>query len=173
MSLRRWSLPPLRLVKPMAQTISSDPNSSLELILDQVVVTSENLHQSVFSGPGAGRYPTANSVLSDVLRIYQHQVYLSLFLLPPSLCLSFSSLLPSLSLSVSLCVSLSTTKISLLDDQCSKPFPKESIRTFSSDYDARSLSYPSLSSLCYTLFRFFLRITPSSRVLDDMEALMR
>ncbi|CAN0151404.1 unnamed protein product [Discosporangium mesarthrocarpum] len=36
-----------------------------------VVVTSKNLTKSVYTGPGAGRYPTANSVVNDMVRIAQ------------------------------------------------------------------------------------------------------
>jgi homoserine dehydrogenase len=36
---------------------------------NMVVVSSANCDQSVFAGPGAGRFPTANSVISDVLRL--------------------------------------------------------------------------------------------------------
>eukprot|EP00752_Nemacystus_decipiens_P014271 g12692.t1 len=34
-----------------------------------VVVRSENLTESVYAGPGAGRYPTANSVVNDIVRL--------------------------------------------------------------------------------------------------------
>ena len=34
-----------------------------------VVVTSENLSAATYAGPGAGRFPTANSVVSDLLRL--------------------------------------------------------------------------------------------------------
>ncbi|CAM9202144.1 unnamed protein product [Choristocarpus tenellus] len=36
-----------------------------------VVVGSKNLTESVYTGPGAGRYPTANSVVNDVVRMAQ------------------------------------------------------------------------------------------------------
>jgi homoserine dehydrogenase len=34
-----------------------------------VAVTSENMGQCLYSGPGAGRYPTANSIVSDIVRV--------------------------------------------------------------------------------------------------------
>lgn len=34
-----------------------------------VVVGSKNLTESVYAGPGAGRYPTANSVVNDIVRL--------------------------------------------------------------------------------------------------------
>jgi len=34
-----------------------------------VAVTSENMGMAAYTGPGAGRYPTANSVVADVMRI--------------------------------------------------------------------------------------------------------
>ena len=34
-----------------------------------VVVTSTNLGEASYKGPGAGRYPTANSVVADIVRI--------------------------------------------------------------------------------------------------------
>lgn len=37
----------------------------------QVVIGSENMGQSSYAGPGAGRYPTANSVVSDLIRLAQ------------------------------------------------------------------------------------------------------
>lgn len=37
------------------------------------MLQSENMGSSVFSGPGAGRYPTANSVMNDLIRISQHK----------------------------------------------------------------------------------------------------
>jgi homoserine dehydrogenase len=36
---------------------------------NMVLVSSDNCDTSVLAGPGAGRYPTANSVVSDILRI--------------------------------------------------------------------------------------------------------
>ena len=40
---------------------------------NMVVVKSENCNQSTFAGPGAGRYPTANSVVNDILRLCKHE----------------------------------------------------------------------------------------------------
>ena len=34
----------------------------------RVVVNSENLSETTFAGPGAGRFPTANSVMNDLIR---------------------------------------------------------------------------------------------------------
>ena len=34
-------------------------------------MNSDNMGSSTFAGPGAGRYPTANSVLSDLIRLSQ------------------------------------------------------------------------------------------------------
>lgn len=34
-----------------------------------VLINSDNLGEASLSGPGAGRYPTANSVVSDVVRL--------------------------------------------------------------------------------------------------------
>eukprot|EP00981_Chlorochromonas_danica_P000033 scaffold21_cov179-Ochromonas_danica.AAC.6 len=36
---------------------------------NMVVVRSENLQSSTFAGPGAGRFPTANSVVNDLVRL--------------------------------------------------------------------------------------------------------
>ena len=38
---------------------------------NMVLVHSENMVRSTFAGPGAGRFPTANSVLSDLVRLCQ------------------------------------------------------------------------------------------------------
>jgi hypothetical protein len=38
---------------------------------NMVIVKSENMPCSAYSGPGAGRYPTANAVLNDIVRIAQ------------------------------------------------------------------------------------------------------
>lgn len=37
----------------------------------QVLVHSKNMGASTFAGPGAGRFPTANSVMNDLLRLSQ------------------------------------------------------------------------------------------------------
>lgn len=37
-----------------------------------VAVTSQNLGQCLYTGPGAGRFPTANSIVADVCRIATH-----------------------------------------------------------------------------------------------------
>lgn len=34
----------------------------------RVVVNSDNLSETTFAGPGAGRFPTANSVMNDLIR---------------------------------------------------------------------------------------------------------
>ena len=34
-----------------------------------VLLNSANLTSSTFAGPGAGRFPTANSVMNDLIRI--------------------------------------------------------------------------------------------------------
>ena len=38
---------------------------------NMVVVSSDNMGVSTLAGPGAGRYPTANSVLNDLIRLSQ------------------------------------------------------------------------------------------------------
>lgn len=35
------------------------------------VFCSDNMNLSTFAGPGAGRFPTANSVLNDIIRLAQ------------------------------------------------------------------------------------------------------
>jgi homoserine dehydrogenase len=39
---------------------------------NMVLINSENNTQSTFAGPGAGRFPTANSVMSDLIRLSQN-----------------------------------------------------------------------------------------------------
>ena len=41
---------------------------SNNIIAHRVVVNSENLAETTFAGPGAGRFPTANSVMNDLIR---------------------------------------------------------------------------------------------------------
>ena len=41
---------------------------SNNIIVHRVVVNSENLAETTFAGPGAGRFPTANSVMNDLIR---------------------------------------------------------------------------------------------------------
>lgn len=55
-------------VSPVMVPLSS-PLASAKGPGNMVLVTSANMGNSTFAGPGAGRFPTANSVLSDVLRI--------------------------------------------------------------------------------------------------------
>ena len=38
-----------------------------------MVINSENMGVTTLAGPGAGRYPTANSVLNDLVRLHQGQ----------------------------------------------------------------------------------------------------
>jgi len=38
---------------------------------NMVLVNSENMNSSTFAGPGAGRFPTANSVVNDLIRLSQ------------------------------------------------------------------------------------------------------
>ncbi|CEM30017.1 unnamed protein product [Vitrella brassicaformis CCMP3155] len=45
----------------------SNPIGRVNGVTNVVEVTSHNLGQSYYIGPGAGRYPTANSVVSDIL----------------------------------------------------------------------------------------------------------
>ena len=40
---------------------------------NMVVIKSENMNITSFAGPGAGRYPTANSVVNDILRLARSQ----------------------------------------------------------------------------------------------------
>jgi homoserine dehydrogenase len=47
------------------------PLSSAKGAGNMVVVHSENMISSTFAGPGAGRFPTANSVMNDLVRIAQ------------------------------------------------------------------------------------------------------
>lgn len=55
-------------VSPMMVSLSSTL-ASAKGPGNMVVVGSENNTQSTFAGPGAGRYPTANSVLNDMIRL--------------------------------------------------------------------------------------------------------
>ena len=55
-------------VSPVLVPLSS-PLASAKGPGNMVVITSENMGLSSFSGPGAGRYPTANSVLNDIIRL--------------------------------------------------------------------------------------------------------
>lgn len=41
---------------------------------NMVLIKSKNNNESIFAGPGAGRYPTANSVVNDILRLNLGQV---------------------------------------------------------------------------------------------------
>lgn len=47
----------------------SSPLSTAKGPGNMVLVESQNLSRSSFAGPGAGRFPTANSVVNDLLRI--------------------------------------------------------------------------------------------------------
>jgi hypothetical protein len=44
-----------------------------------VLVTSQNLGSTLYNGPGAGRYPTAHSVVADLVRLLHHQAPASPF----------------------------------------------------------------------------------------------
>lgn len=55
-------------VSPVMVPLSS-PLASAKGPGNMVLVTSTNMGNSTFAGPGAGRFPTANSILNDVLRI--------------------------------------------------------------------------------------------------------
>lgn len=55
-------------VSPMMVSLSSTL-ASAKGPGNMVVVGSENMTQSTLAGPGAGRYPTANSVLNDMIRL--------------------------------------------------------------------------------------------------------
>ncbi len=49
----------------------SSPLSSAKGPGNMVVVQSQNMVSSTFAGPGAGRFPTANSVMNDLIRVAQ------------------------------------------------------------------------------------------------------
>jgi len=55
-------------VSPHAVPLSS-PLASVSGAGNIVVISSKNMGESTMTGPGAGRYPTANSVLSDLFRL--------------------------------------------------------------------------------------------------------
>jgi len=55
-------------VSPMIVPLTS-PLASAKGPGNMVVIHSENLTVSTYAGPGAGRFPTANSVVSDLVRI--------------------------------------------------------------------------------------------------------
>jgi homoserine dehydrogenase len=57
-------------VSPVIVPLSS-PLASAKGPGNMVVVNSVNMPESTFAGPGAGRWPTANSVLNDIVRIAQ------------------------------------------------------------------------------------------------------
>jgi hypothetical protein len=57
-------------VSPMVVPVTS-PFASAKGPGNMVVVNSENVHVSTFAGPGAGRFPTANSVMNDLIRLSQ------------------------------------------------------------------------------------------------------
>lgn len=59
-------------VSPMIIPMSS-PFASAKGPGNMAVVQSENMNTSSFAGPGAGRYPTANSVVSDLIRLCKKQ----------------------------------------------------------------------------------------------------
>jgi homoserine dehydrogenase len=59
-------------VSPNVVPVSS-PLSSAKGPGNMVLVTSENMKLSTFAGPGAGRFPTANSVVNDVIRLAQEK----------------------------------------------------------------------------------------------------
>jgi len=60
-------------VAPMVVPLTS-PLASAKGAGNMVVLNSENNTQSILAGPGAGRYPTANSVVADLLRLSLEQV---------------------------------------------------------------------------------------------------
>eukprot|EP00596_Hydrurales_sp_CCMP1899_P003918 CAMPEP_0119039076 /NCGR_PEP_ID=MMETSP1177-20130426/8382_1 /TAXON_ID=2985 /ORGANISM="Ochromonas sp, Strain CCMP1899" /LENGTH=446 /DNA_ID=CAMNT_0007002507 /DNA_START=140 /DNA_END=1480 /DNA_ORIENTATION=- len=55
-------------VSPMMVPLGT-PLSSAKGPGNMVVVNSDNMNESTFAGPGAGRYPTANSVMNDLIRL--------------------------------------------------------------------------------------------------------
>lgn len=57
-------------VSPMMVPVNS-PLASAKGPGNMVVVSSENMGESTFAGPGAGRFPTANSVVNDLIRLSQ------------------------------------------------------------------------------------------------------
>ena len=59
-------------VSPMMVPLSS-PLASAKGPGNMVLVNSENMLTSTFAGPGAGRFPTANSVMNDLIRLSQDQ----------------------------------------------------------------------------------------------------
>lgn len=52
------------VVLPLSHTLANIHGSG-----NAVTVTSQNMGPCLYTGPGAGRYPTANSVVADILRI--------------------------------------------------------------------------------------------------------
>lgn len=57
-------------VSPVVVPLNS-PLASAKGPGNMVVITSENMDISTFAGPGAGRFPTANSVMNDLIRVSQ------------------------------------------------------------------------------------------------------
>ena len=55
-------------VSPVMVPLTS-PLASAKGPGNMVMISSANLSNSTFAGPGAGRYPTANSILNDIIRI--------------------------------------------------------------------------------------------------------
>jgi len=51
----------------------SNPLASAKGPGNMVLINSENMNCSTFAGPGAGRYPTANSIFSDLIRLSQEK----------------------------------------------------------------------------------------------------
>ena len=49
-----------------------------------VTVTSQNMGPCLYTGPGAGRYPTANSVVADILRVAAQPTYAPVAFAKPS-----------------------------------------------------------------------------------------
>jgi hypothetical protein len=94
-------------VSPTIVPLTS-PLSSAKGPGNMVLMNSENLNTSNFAGPGAGRFPTANSVLNDLIRLSQVSTpRLSLlFSLSPSNSLSLPLYPPFLPVSLSLSLSL-------------------------------------------------------------------
>jgi hypothetical protein len=50
------------------------PLANVHGVTNCVTVHSQNLNVATYIGPGAGRFPTANSIVADVIRVAKHQL---------------------------------------------------------------------------------------------------
>lgn len=66
--LREWDGPLCAYVTPV-MIPTSHTLAGIELNGNAVAVTSANMGQCCYTGPGTGRYPSANSIVADVVRL--------------------------------------------------------------------------------------------------------